>query len=199
MSFRIEQKLMINKSQIFDFKKWIDSKGYKKLFNDRKVNSLYFENIANSIFLDSEEGILPRKKLRVRNYPEDKTHEYFFENKISSPEGRFKEKKNISKTQFEKIKKYGYYDSLYSSCYPRFYVTYSREYYDCKTSRLTVDTNISYKDFKNKKLNKKDSSIAVEIKTNPNHSLDDLLQQFPFQRIRFSKYCRGFLNLYYLD
>ena len=199
MSFRIEQKLLINKSQIFDFKKWIDSKGYKKLFDDRKVNSLYFENIANSIFLDSEEGILPRKKLRVRNYPEDKTHKYFFENKISSPEGRFKEKKSISKIEFEKIKKNGYYDNLYSSCYPRFYVTYSREYYDCKTSRLTVDTNITYKDFKNKNLSKKDSSIAVEIKTNPKHSLDDLLQQFPFQRIRFSKYCRGFLNLYYLD
>tara|TARA_B110000971_G_C19908500_1_gene453420 strand:+ start:76 stop:669 length:594 start_codon:yes stop_codon:yes gene_type:complete len=196
MSFRIEQKLLINKSQIFDFKKWIDKKGYKKLYSDRKINSLYFENIANSIFLDSEEGILPRKKLRVRNYPQGKINEYFFENKISSTEGRFKEKKYISKIEFEKIKKNGYYDNLYSSCYPRFYVTYSREYYDCKTSRLTVDTNISYKDFKNENLNKKDSAIAVEIKTNPNHSLDDLLQQFPFQRIRFSKYCRGFINLY---
>ena len=102
MSFRIEQKLLINKSQIFDFKKWIDSRGYKKLFNDRKVNSLYFENMANSIFLDSEEGILPRKKLRVRNYPQDKIHEYFFENKISSLEGRFKEKKILVKFNSKK-------------------------------------------------------------------------------------------------
>jgi len=196
MSFRIEQKLLINSSQIFTFKKWLNDSGYKKLYNDRIVNSLYFENVGNSIFLDSEEGILPRKKIRVRNYPQDKSEEFFLENKISSAEGRFKKKKIIKKTEFEKIKKTGYYDKLYSSCHPKFYVTYSREYYNCKTSRLTIDTNISYKDYKNTNFDKQDSSIAVEIKTNPSHNLDDLLKQFPFQRIRFSKYSRGFISLY---
>ena len=72
MSFRIEQKILINFSQIFNFKKWINEKGYKKLHNDRIVNSLYFENVSNSMFLDSEEGIVPRKKIRVRNYPQNK-------------------------------------------------------------------------------------------------------------------------------
>ena len=197
MSFRIEQKLLINLSQIFTFKKWLDQKGYKKLFNNRIVNSLYFENIANSMILDSEEGILPRKKIRLRNYPEEGIEDYFFENKISSTEDRFKEKKDITKIQFDKIKKNGYYDNLYSSCHPKFYVTYLREYYNCNTSRLTVDTNIVYKDYKSENFYKKETSIAVEIKTHPDHNLDSLLKQFPFQRIRFSKYCRGFLNLYY--
>ena len=72
--------------------KW---KGYKKLYDDRIVNSLYFENISNSMFHDSEEGVVPRKKIRVRNYPQSKIEEYFLENKISSLEGRFKKKKSI--------------------------------------------------------------------------------------------------------
>tara|TARA_Y100000590_G_C15463688_1_gene917457 strand:- start:122 stop:715 length:594 start_codon:yes stop_codon:yes gene_type:complete len=196
MSFRIEQKLLVNYSQIFNFKKWLNEKGYKKLYDDRIVNSLYFENISNSMFHDSEEGVVPRKKIRVRNYPQSKIEEYFLENKISSLEGRFKKKKSITKKELKKIEKIGYSDNFYSSCHPKFYITYIREYYNCKTSRLTIDTNIIYRDYKNKNLKKKDTSIAVEIKTNPNHSLDELLQQFPFQRIRFSKYSRGFILLY---
>ena len=43
MSFRIEQKLSINNNQIFEFKKWMKDKNYKKLYNDRIINSLYFE------------------------------------------------------------------------------------------------------------------------------------------------------------
>ena len=97
MSFRIEQKLLVNYSQIFNFKKWLNEKGYKKLYDDRIVNSLYFENISNSMFHDSEEGVVPRKKIRVRNYPQSKIEEYFLENKISSLEGRFKKKKSITK------------------------------------------------------------------------------------------------------
>ena len=86
------------------------------------------------------------------------------ENKISSPEGRFKEKKKITKEELDKIKKVGYSDNLYSSCHPKLYVTYYREYYNCNGSRLTIDTNISYKDYQNKNLLRKDTSIAVEIK-----------------------------------
>ena len=196
MSFRIEQKILINFSQIFNFKKWINEKGYKKLHNDRIVNSLYFENVSNSMFLDSEEGIVPRKKIRVRNYPKNNIEDYYLENKISSSEGRFKEKTKINKTEFEKIKKFGYSDNLYSSCHPKLYVTYLREYYNCDTSRLTIDTNIIYKDYKNQNLIKKEASIAVEIKAQANQSLDDLLHQFPFQRIRFSKYSRAFEALF---
>ena len=43
------------------------------------------------MYLDSEDGCLPRKKIRVRTYPENKNDsEYFFETKISSVEGRYK-------------------------------------------------------------------------------------------------------------
>lgn len=54
MSFRIEEKLLINTNQIYDFKKWLSKKKYLKLYPDRKIKSLYFENLNNQMFLDSE-------------------------------------------------------------------------------------------------------------------------------------------------
>lgn len=93
MTFRIEDKLLINFTQVFEFRKWISDKGYKKLFPDRKIKSLYFENLNNQMFIDFEEGVTPRKKIRIRNYPEYNNNKYYFEKKISSPEGRFKRKK----------------------------------------------------------------------------------------------------------
>ena len=34
-----------------------------------------------------------------------------------------------------------------------------------------------------------DNNTIVEIKTSINKNLDDLIELFPFQRVRFSKYC----------
>ena len=61
-----------------------------------------------------------------------------------------------------------------------------------KICRLTIDTNISYSEYNNLNHNKSDPYVAVEIKANFNSSLDQLMKKFPFQRVRFSKYCRGF-------
>ena len=44
--------------------------------------------------------------------------------------------------------------------------------------------------------NKSDPYVAVEIKADFNSSLDQLMTKFPFQRVRFSKYCRGFALLF---
>ena len=52
MSFRIEEKLLINFNHIFEFKKWLSKKKYLKLYPDRKIKSLYFENLNNQMFID---------------------------------------------------------------------------------------------------------------------------------------------------
>ena len=197
MSFRKEEKLLINSNQVFDFKKWMSSKGFLKIYKDRAVNSLYFENNSNKMFLDSEEGIVPRKKIRVRNYPEANTSiDYFLEVKISSTEGRFKDSKKININRFNNFKKNGYIDNFYGVCVPKLQISYFREYYKQSDTRVTIDSKIIYKDFKNDKLFFKDQLNAVEIKSNINKSVDELYYEFPFQRVRFSKYCRGFGFLY---
>ena len=192
MSFRIEEKLLINFNQIFELKKWLSDKKYYKLYPDRKIKSLYFDNLNNQMFSDSEEGITPRKKIRIRNYPNSKNQQFFFEKKISSPDGRFKEKKILNNSEFEILKKYGYFDDYYKSCHPKLFVEYLREYYDVNICRLTIDTQINYTEFKKLNYTKSDPYVAVEIKANIKSSLDQLLKEFPFQRVRFSKYSRGF-------
>ena len=197
MSFRKEEKLLINPNQVFEFKKWMNSKGFTRLYNRRAVNSLYFENISNKMFLDSEEGTVPRKKIRIRNYPDENIEcDYFLEIKISSAEGRFKDSKKINILNFNNYIKNGYSDKFYGVCIPRLQINYLREYYKFNDIRITIDQKIAYTDFNNINLFYKDELNAVEVKSNFNKSVDELYSVLPFQRIRFSKYCRGFNFLY---
>ena len=72
MSFRIEEKLFIRNYAVSDFKNFINKKLAKKIFEPRVVKSLYFENLKMQMYDDSIEGLTPRKKIRIRNYPEQK-------------------------------------------------------------------------------------------------------------------------------
>ena len=104
MSFRIEEKLFIKKNFISDFKKFISSKSSEKIYDPRIIESLYFDNKNFEMYKDSLEGLTPRKKIRIRYYPEQ-NGELFFEKKISSVEGRFKQRKLLSLDDFERHKK----------------------------------------------------------------------------------------------
>ena len=77
MSFRIEDKLLINNNQLFEFKNYLMNNNGKILFPKRSVQSLYFDNYRNQMHIDSEEGCVPRKKIRIRNYPKDNKHKIY--------------------------------------------------------------------------------------------------------------------------
>ena len=191
MSFRIEEKLLIGTDQILEFKDFLMSKSAKQIYHPRIIKSLYFENSHNEMYEDSIEGITPRKKIRVRNYPEDKNSTLYLEFKISSVEGRFKTRKIIDKENFRQIKKIGINDNQYGLCKPLINVVYRREYYQMKDTRISIDEDIKFSLYSGRNLGREHSSI-VEIKASINKDLDDLVNDFPFQRIRFSKYCIGF-------
>jgi len=191
MTFRIEEKLSINKSQLLDFKDFLfKEKKARELFPSREIESLYFDNENKEMYKDSIEGIVPRKKIRVRYYPNSKDLSLHLEMKISSVEGRYKTRKIINADGFSKVKKLGIFDNQYGSCRPLIYVTYKREYYKFDDVRISIDENIKYKLFTGKLLGR-DNNPVVEIKTSINKSADNLLKVFPFQRTRFSKYCNG--------
>lgn len=190
MSFRIEKKILINKFNLFEFKKKIFSLGATTLFKNRKVQSLYFDNLRKQMYNDSLEGLAPRKKIRVRNYPKDSNSPFQLETKISSIEGRHKTTKKISKEYFEKIKTNGYFDQKYGLCTPLLNVLYKREYLKKDDIRITIDTDILYNIY-NSSIKKNDESVIVELKASKNKNIDDLFEEFPFQEIRFSKYCNG--------
>jgi len=190
MTFRVEKKIFIKKENLLDFKKKISSIGAINLYKSRKVQSIYFDNINKDMYNDSIEGLNPRKKIRVRNYPDNINKYFFLEYKISSIEGRFKVNKKISQKRFDEFKLNGIFDKKYGLCKPILNVIYDREYLINSNVRITIDTNIIYNMYNNNFF-KSDKDIVVELKTSINQNIDELFEKFPFQEIRFSKYCNG--------
>ncbi len=197
MSFRIEDKLYIKKENLIDFKIFLKEKSSKPLYEPRIIESLYFDNHNCQIFNDSIEGIVPRKKIRIRNYPLSQNKDFYFEVKNSSIEGRFKTRKIIDKDAVEEKKISGFFDAQYGLCLPKLYVQYSREYFLFKDVRISLDTNIIYRDFKTN-FQVSEERVVAELKTSINKNTDELIKDFPIQRIRFSKYCFAMEKLYHL-
>ena len=194
MSFRKEEKLRINKNQLFNLLDWVDNNGGYKLFDSRIVSSTYFDNDELKMFKDSEEGSVPRKKIRIRSYSRrDHTQESSsLEVKISSVEGRYK-----TRTKLFNLKKFlhmGILDKDYGICKARVRVTYKRSYIKIHNVRLTIDQDIEYIQVSNKKesfFKNLDSEIAIEVKANNQVSIGYLSKMFPFERLKFSKYSRA--------
>ena len=67
MSFRIEDKLYIKSENLIDFKNFLKINFCKSLYKPRIIESLYFDNHKLQTYNDSIEGMVPRKKIRIRN------------------------------------------------------------------------------------------------------------------------------------
>ena len=79
MSFRVEEKVIISNGNIHLLNNFLNKNDAKKIHEDRVIKSLYFDNKFFSMFQESEEGIVPRKKIRLRNY--SNSHIYLLEAK----------------------------------------------------------------------------------------------------------------------
>ena len=193
MSFRKEKKIKLT---ISDYYKFIDlQKNNKanKLYNKRKVNSIYFDNLALDMFHQSEEGVLPRKKIRIRWY--DRQNQFNLEEKTSSVEGRFKQTKTIKNfNTISDILSFKIFDKIYGILTPSLLVSYERSYFNLNKIRITLDEKIKYKNYRNN-INQKivDPERVVELKTGIEISDDYIEKLFPFTNSRFSKYSRGLL------
>jgi len=197
MSHRIEEKIDIHKQNFFYLRNWLSENDAKELFPKRTITSIYYDNDNFSMYKDSIEGVLPRKKLRIRFYSNSKDQNFYLEKKISSVEGRFKTKEKVNISKDKIIKKI--YDKDYGECNPKVMITYKRSYYFLKNIRVTIDNDINFvsmmlnKNFSRRKiiLNK----LAVELKSSFNYSTDKMRKDFPFNIIRFSKYCEAINSL----
>lgn len=194
MSFRKEKKFRLSISDMFNLKEELFLGGMEELHEPRFVNSCYFDNYLLSMLHESEEGVLPRKKIRIRWYNEDSN--FTKETKISSIEGRYKytEKMNQINTVNELIKT-SIYDQSYGYLLPTLIVSYRREYYTYKDLRITMDNSIKYADLrKDIHQDYTDDESVMEIKTSI-ETPDDYIEQVISQpTARFSKYSRGLLK-----
>ena len=193
MSFRKEYKYKLTTSDKILAKKRLDMLGMKVLFPSRLINSCYFDNQTMSLFKDSEDGVLPRKKVRFRWYGNET--KYSKEEKISSVEGRFKTTREFAEIRsIEQLYNLSFLDKAYGLLKPVIHVLYSRDYYVLNSTRITFDTAIKYVSLKYKSpVIKIDADCVMEIKTAASCSDDYIQKIFPFSTARFSKYSRGML------
>ena len=71
MAYRREKKFRLSKSDQKLLKISLLKKGMSTLYPKRIVTSCYFDTKDLRIFRESDEGILPRKKIRFRWYEEN--------------------------------------------------------------------------------------------------------------------------------
>ena len=198
---RIEQKLELNKHHYLDLLKWINHNGGKILYPERIICSRYFDNNNLQMYFDTVEGIIPRKKIRIRTYGSYdficSNNKYSLEIKMSTEHSRFK--KTDSNINLGFLLKDGYLDDLYGICKQLIDISYVREYFLVKNIRVTIDKEIKYRliNLNNnfKKTFFEDQSYVFEIKADMGTNLSYLLNNFDFPRSRFSKYERGLDSL----
>lgn len=197
MSFRIELKAIVFPERLSEIVSWLLKNKGSSLYEDRLVNSVYYENKSFSMYHDSNEGVIPRKKIRYRCYESIFDLDEFlkksnFEIKITSAEGRFKKiYRNEYKNNFSLL---NYKDNQYGYCEPKLNVSYLRSYFKIGKFRLTIDKEITYRNIIFSKISPiflKEKINIVELKYNKQYLDNTILENFPFKFIRFSKYCRG--------
>jgi len=193
MSFRKERKYRLSFSEKELLKQLLLARGMSRLHPSRQVNSCYFDTNDYTLFHESEEGVLPRKKVRLRWY--DAETKLSKETKFSSIEGRFKVVSSHMKFN-AKINKFdvNFYDGMYGILNPVLIVSYQREYFMLDQLRITFDSKIEYTDLHSIGRQKYfDHECVMEIKTPINISNDYIEKIVQYPTSRFSKYSRGIL------
>lgn len=197
MTFRIEEKFFLNAKNFDNLIIWIKSNKGKVIYPERFVSSLYFDTENNIALVESEEGIVPRKKIRIRSYQKliDFSQIVNIETKITSVEGKYKVSNKINKRQLSNYLKRGLFISGYGVVYPKIFVSYKRYYFSINDINLNIDTKIRYNNYKNNKFVVCDSDIVLELKSSNDYNISSIIEKFPFNKRRFSKYSRGVLYL----
>ncbi len=190
MSFRKEIKFKLTFSDFISLKSQLLDNGMESLYPSRKVNSCYFDNHDYLFLNQSFDGIVPRKKVRLRWY--DDNYVIKKETKITSIEGRFKTVELYEKNKLTNFSKLNLLDKMYGNLTPSLLITYSREYYKYNGLRITFDENIIYKNLRSI-LSKEcmDPERVMEIKTSIDTPNDLINKHVSFPSTDFSKYVRG--------
>ena len=207
MSFRFELKSFGSNISCKNFIEKLLKGGMKQLYPPRYITSEYFDNSTFDCVKESQEGTVPRRKLRIRYYTEgpnllepEKNLPLSLETKISSPEGRYKSIKKISYADYINYKDRGIIVSPYGKLTFALRVNYLRHYYIIDGIRLTFDSNITRLKLRENsggfKLNSQISKYSVvELKSNTSDSnlINSSLAGLRLQR--FSKYADSFAKL----
>ena len=191
MSFRKEKKIRLTWHDYVSLKADLLLKGMAQLYAKREINSLYYDDENHSMYHDSEEGVLPRRKVRIRWYDDIKSASN--EVKISSFEGRFKTS-CLAHAESEDSLPQSLFDPHYGIIVPSLLVSYTREYFSLESLRITFDSSIKYFNYRlAQNIPFFDEECVMEIKVGMDVPDDYIERLIPHSTSRFSKYSRGLL------
>ena len=189
---RIEDKIPLNGLEILKVKSLLEENNAKILYPRRLIKSIYCDDFRLSMFIESEEGISPRKKIRIRSY-NDNLKDIFLETKVTSPEGRYKISKRISEQKKNFFLKNGLFDLRYGQCLPTTEIFYLRDYLTCRNVRITIDSSIKYRQYGRKGFISSEKNVLEFKPTNPK-DLQSIEKILLGRKSRFSKYVLSILD-----
>lgn len=190
MSFRVEEKIALTPSDMMAMRAELDAQGLAPLHPARRIRSVYFDTEDFAMFHASEEGVLPRWKLRLRTYPDAAEAGWTLERKTSSTEGRYKTSESVGPARAARLVRRGMTDPEIGFVRAVAEVDYSREYRALDGRRVTFDRDIRYRAPGGGRWITEAWNV-VEIKVAAGTSPDALAGLIATPRRRFSKYCNA--------
>ena len=212
LSRRYERKFRVEDASLFEVISVLKMhpSSFQIAFDDRRINSIYFDNFSFSALGQNLAGISKRAKIRLRWYGEDllKANQPTLEIKIKNNFTNRKESQSLPSFELEtdfEIQKYmmahgGIKEELFPVCIVR----YLRSYYVSQNQRIraTIDRAISYYHYQgNIFLQHRpilDKGIIVEIKydAKEDENVNEVFQHIPFRLSKNSKYASSINALY---
>jgi hypothetical protein len=205
---RIEKKFIYNEDdEYFNF--FLMNALFKKMYNTRIVNSIYFDTFSHKNVWDNINGFSNRKKIRVRWYNKIKNSDVFIE---------IKEKKNfVTKKKVQKLGKFStldelnlyfksdvflnheYFDLHKENLNQTIQIQYEREYYISTNNKLRITIDRKIKISKDQKTMLQLDDVILEIKYNISDSdyVNQLILNYKLnnRNRKYSKYVNSFLIL----
>ncbi len=215
--FRNERKIIFFESENFVIN-FLKINGFKEIYNERTVNSIYFDDDKLTRLLDTIDGEKYRSKIRLRWYGKirDINIEPNLEEKIKINTKNFKihhklkfkkikDKIDIKKLQKEiliQLKNDEFINFKIKNTIPSSFVSYKRKYYYKNSLRITLDKDLIFKNFfrdKYIKINEnfeKKKFLILEFKFNDENFnfVRSLSSQISNRFRKFSKYEYSLLN-----
>jgi len=187
--FRFEKKFVVDKTNLNSILFELKSNGYFKLFPNRIVNSIYFDDKDLTAYYENLNGLSNRTKYRFRFYGNlSQNINGTFERKIKSNDVNYK------LTESKKISLENLYKSKFpnkKNLSPNIHTKYQRYYFynRFKNIRCTVDVGLKIINVKNN-LVKRFNDIIIEFKCDKKIIVNDVIKNANYN-IRCSKYCIG--------
>jgi hypothetical protein len=187
---RIEEKVKLPLSYKNNLLKNLFDLNFKYLHPERVISSIYYDNNRFQIYQDSAEGIVPRKKIRIR----ESFGELHLEHKFKNQNGKYKKHQKVNNIPNKII------DNIYGVTFPVCKIEYKRLYLTNNKIRITVDSNLKYQNYKNSISNYNVSFFITEFKMHNDLEISKnfIDSKINFSTIKFSKYDDAIKKLHLL-